>query len=118
MTFSTLLFGKAQHTSRARAYAEVPLCTPVCRCPRAAAAAAAAARSRNRELQELFQSGLGLHHAGMLRSDRNLTERLFSEGWIKVGPRGRRQAAGAARPWRQQQPRPRAVNGCCLQGSG
>jgi hypothetical protein len=49
------------------------------------AAAAGAGRSRNRELQELFQSGLGLHHAGMLRSDRNLTERLFSEGWIKVG---------------------------------
>lgn len=41
-------------------------------------------KSRNRELQELFQSGLGLHHAGMLRGDRNLTERLFAEGWIKV----------------------------------
>jgi len=41
-------------------------------------------RSRNRELQELFQSGIGLHHAGMLRSDRNLTERLFSDGFIKV----------------------------------
>lgn len=50
-----------------------------------ASSAAAAARSRNRELQELFQSGLGLHHAGMLRGDRNLTERLFAEGWIKVG---------------------------------
>lgn len=25
-----------------------------------------------------------MHHAGMLRSDRNLTERLFSEGAIKV----------------------------------
>eukprot|EP00879_Flechtneria_rotunda_P031132 GHRR01033984.1.p1 GENE.GHRR01033984.1~~GHRR01033984.1.p1 ORF type:complete len:725 (+),score=211.87 GHRR01033984.1:283-2457(+) len=41
-------------------------------------------KSRNRELQELFQSGLGLHHAGMLRSDRNLTERLFADGFIKV----------------------------------
>eukprot|EP00775_Hariotina_reticulata_P011234 gene11234-11383_t len=41
-------------------------------------------KSRNRELQELFQSGIGLHHAGMLRSDRNLTERLFSDGFIKV----------------------------------
>ena len=42
------------------------------------------AKSRNRELGELFQSGFGIHHAGMLRSDRNLTERLFSEGLIKV----------------------------------
>lgn len=41
-------------------------------------------KSRNRELGELFQSGFGVHHAGMLRSDRNLTERLFSEGLIKV----------------------------------
>lgn len=41
-------------------------------------------RSRNRELQELFASGIGMHHAGMLRSDRNLTERLFSDGYIKV----------------------------------
>lgn len=42
-------------------------------------------RSRNRELGELFDSGMGLHHAGMLRSDRNLTERMFSDGIIKVG---------------------------------
>lgn len=41
-------------------------------------------RSRNRELQELFQSGIGMHHAGMLRGDRNLTERLFADGYIKV----------------------------------
>jgi hypothetical protein len=26
-----------------------------------------------------------MHHAGMLRGDRNLTERLFSDGFIKVG---------------------------------
>jgi hypothetical protein len=49
-----------------------------------AAVVAVGGRSRNRELQELFQSGIGLHHAGMLRSDRNLTERLFSDGFIKV----------------------------------
>ncbi|MCO5571323.1 hypothetical protein L7F22_025061 [Adiantum nelumboides] len=42
------------------------------------------AKSRNRQLGELFQSGFGIHHAGMLRSDRNLTERLFSIGLIKV----------------------------------
>ena len=37
-----------------------------------------------RELQELFDSGIGIHHAGMLRSDRNLVERLFGEGLLKV----------------------------------
>lgn len=42
------------------------------------------AKSRNRELGEVFQFGFGIHHAGMLRSDRNLTERLFSSGLIKV----------------------------------
>ena len=33
---------------------------------------------------ELFQAGFGIHHAGMLRSDRNLVEKLFSQGFIKV----------------------------------
>jgi replicative superfamily II helicase len=42
------------------------------------------AKSRNGQLKELFKSGFGIHHAGMLRSDRNLSERLFSEGFIKV----------------------------------
>jgi len=28
--------------------------------------------------------GFGIHHAGMLRADRNLTEKLFSQGLIKV----------------------------------
>jgi len=37
-----------------------------------------------REVQELFESGIGIHHAGMLRSDRNLVERLFGEGLLKV----------------------------------
>ncbi|XP_039272645.2 activating signal cointegrator 1 complex subunit 3-like [Styela clava] len=40
--------------------------------------------SRNRELRELFASGFGIHHAGMLRPDRNLVERNFSQGFIKV----------------------------------
>ncbi|KAH7105461.1 Sec63-domain-containing protein [Auriculariales sp. MPI-PUGE-AT-0066] len=40
--------------------------------------------SRNRELRELFAHGFGIHHAGMLRADRNLTERLFSSKQIKV----------------------------------
>lgn len=43
-----------------------------------------ALKSRNRELGELFESGFGIHHAGMLRSDRSLTEKMFSEGVIKV----------------------------------
>lgn len=40
--------------------------------------------SRNKELKELFESGLGIHHAGMLRSDRNLSERMFEAGITKV----------------------------------
>ena len=41
-------------------------------------------RSKNKELQELFPHGIGVHHAGMLRSDRSLTERLFRNGLLKV----------------------------------
>ncbi|KAL4865899.1 hypothetical protein BDV12DRAFT_199669 [Aspergillus spectabilis] len=40
--------------------------------------------ARARELRDLFASGFGAHHAGMSRSDRNLMERMFSEGLIKV----------------------------------
>jgi antiviral helicase SLH1 len=40
--------------------------------------------SRAKDLRELIPKGLGVHHAGMARSDRNLMERLFSEGVIKV----------------------------------
>lgn len=40
--------------------------------------------SKGRELRELLQKGTGTHHAGMPRSDRNLIERLFAEGVIKV----------------------------------
>ncbi|KAF5832046.1 Sec63 Brl domain-containing protein [Dunaliella salina] len=41
-------------------------------------------KSRNREVTELFDSGFGIHNAGMLRSDRTLTERLFADGLLKV----------------------------------
>ncbi|CAH9088182.1 unnamed protein product [Cuscuta europaea] len=41
-------------------------------------------KSRNREVVKLFEHGIGIHHAGMLRQDRSLTERLFSEGLLKV----------------------------------
>ncbi|KAJ1331608.1 antiviral helicase SLH1 [Microdochium nivale] len=37
-----------------------------------------------RELRDLLPKGLGIHHAGMTRSDRNLMERLFSEGVLRV----------------------------------
>lgn len=42
------------------------------------------AKNRNRDMRELFQYGFGVHHAGMLRSDRNLTEKMFLSGAIKV----------------------------------
>ncbi|BFZ53989.1 Putative steryl acetyl hydrolase mug81 [Savitreella phatthalungensis] len=41
-------------------------------------------RSKNRELRELFVKGFGIHNAGMLRSDRNLVEKYFGEGLLKV----------------------------------
>ncbi|XP_042220102.1 activating signal cointegrator 1 complex subunit 3-like [Homarus americanus] len=41
-------------------------------------------RSRNKKLHELFDSGFGVHHAGLLRSDRTQIESLFSRGFIKV----------------------------------
>lgn len=41
--------------------------------------------SRNREMKELFDNGFGIHHAGMLRTDRNMMERMFEARAIKVG---------------------------------
>ncbi|KAK6153447.1 hypothetical protein DH2020_013086 [Rehmannia glutinosa] len=41
-------------------------------------------KSRNRELVQHFEYAVGVHHAGMLRADRGLTERLFSEGLLRV----------------------------------
>ncbi|XP_071112657.1 activating signal cointegrator 1 complex subunit 3-like [Haliotis cracherodii] len=41
-------------------------------------------RSRNKQLKDLFPDGFSMHHAGMLRQDRNLVERYFSDGHIKV----------------------------------
>ncbi|KAH8915667.1 Sec63-domain-containing protein [Atractiella rhizophila] len=43
-----------------------------------------ASASRNKELKELMAMGFGIHHAGMLRSDRNLSERMFEQGITKV----------------------------------
>lgn len=41
-------------------------------------------KNHNKDLKELFQFGFGVHHAGMLRADRNLTEKMFMSGSIKV----------------------------------
>ncbi|KAK4193859.1 putative helicase [Podospora australis] len=41
-------------------------------------------QTKAREIRDLVPKGLGIHHAGMARSDRNLMERLFGEGVIKV----------------------------------
>ncbi|KAJ7283771.1 Sec63-domain-containing protein [Mycena rebaudengoi] len=40
--------------------------------------------SRNKEMRQLFDAGFGIHHAGMLRSDRNMMERMFEARAIKV----------------------------------
>ncbi|TFK55802.1 Sec63-domain-containing protein [Heliocybe sulcata] len=40
--------------------------------------------SRNKEMKQLFDDGFGIHHAGMLRSDRNMMERMFGDRAIKV----------------------------------
>lgn len=40
--------------------------------------------SRGKELRELLPKGIGIHHAGMARSDRNLIEKLFATSVLKV----------------------------------
>lgn len=41
-------------------------------------------KNRNKDTRELFTGGFGVHHAGMSRSDRNITEKMFLAGVIKV----------------------------------
>lgn len=41
-------------------------------------------KSRNKEVRDHFKNGMGIHHAGMLRNDRKLTEQMFADGAIKV----------------------------------
>lgn len=41
-------------------------------------------QSRGRELREFVPKGIGMHHAGMARADRNMMERMFAEGTLKV----------------------------------
>lgn len=52
--------------------------------PRYEAAVRDMKQSKGRELRELLGKGMGTHHAGMPRSDRNLIERLFAEGVLRV----------------------------------
>ena len=40
--------------------------------------------SRNKEMKDLAGHGFGIHHAGMLRSDRNITEKMFASNVTKV----------------------------------
>lgn len=42
------------------------------------------AKNRDKDVKEIFQFGFGVHHAGLARTDRNLTERMFKDGAIKV----------------------------------
>lgn len=42
-------------------------------------------QSRNKEMRQLFDHGFGIHHAGMLRTDRNMMERMFEARAIKAG---------------------------------
>ncbi len=42
------------------------------------------AKSRNQDVKRLFLAGFACHHAGMLRADRNLVEKMFHQGLIKV----------------------------------
>lgn len=41
-------------------------------------------KNKNKDVRELFVGGFGVHHAGMSRADRNLTEKMFLAGVIKV----------------------------------
>jgi len=41
-------------------------------------------RSSHKGLQQLFQYSIGVHNAGMLRKDRNLSEKLFQNGATRV----------------------------------
>ena len=49
-------------------------------------------QSRNKEMKQLFDLGFGIHHAGMLRADRNMMERMFEARAIKVRFEGSRHA--------------------------
>lgn len=39
---------------------------------------------RNKQVKELFKHGFTIHHAGILRGDRNLVEEMFEKGYARV----------------------------------
>jgi len=41
-------------------------------------------RSKNEQIKGLFDYGFSIHNAGLLRKDRNMVEKMFLEGHIKV----------------------------------
>ncbi|KAG4305915.1 hypothetical protein PORY_000825 [Pneumocystis oryctolagi] len=41
-------------------------------------------KSKNKEMRDLLEKCFGIHNAGMLKSDRNMIEKYFSSGIIKV----------------------------------
>ncbi|KKA28913.1 hypothetical protein TD95_002496, partial [Thielaviopsis punctulata] len=41
-------------------------------------------QTKARDIRELIPQGVGIHHAGMARADRNTMERLFGNGVLKV----------------------------------
>eukprot|EP01133_Synstelium_polycarpum_P001014 gene1014-1153_t len=41
-------------------------------------------KARAKEIRDLFQSNVSIHHAGLLRHDRNLVEKFFADGSIRV----------------------------------
>jgi activating signal cointegrator complex subunit 3 len=41
-------------------------------------------KARSIEVQNFFAKGVGVHHAGMLRMDRTITEQLFECGMLKI----------------------------------
>lgn len=43
-----------------------------------------AKKARSREVTNHFYNGIGIHHAGLLRGDRKLSELMFADGAIKV----------------------------------
>ena len=57
------------------------------------------AESRNQEMRQLFDFGFGIHHAGMLRSDRNMMERMFEARAIKVFPHPKFPWSNLSRRW-------------------
>ncbi|KAH8056604.1 hypothetical protein JL722_7442 [Aureococcus anophagefferens] len=46
--------------------------------------APALAKCKHKELREAAEAGFGLHHAGMCRADRSLSERMFAAGAVRV----------------------------------